>query len=114
MKTLAHLSLLTLILSIAAPVAAESEGTNECSTDDPLVAQGTAIDYASGEEEEKDEAGEESRETARELATRRALETATSHCAGSDGGEPVFVSIDARQDGAVATATVRFFCSESC
>jgi hypothetical protein len=100
MKKLAHISLFALTMLSVLPAASAEPETTECTSNEPAhVAEGTAVN----------EGGDERAE-----AERRAIETATELCQRNADGSPVFIEINTRQSGAVATSTARFFCSESC
>jgi len=100
MKKLVNIALFALtMLSVLSPASAETESI-VCTSNEPAhVAEGTVIDH-------EGDAGAE--------AERRAVDAATELCAASGEGSPLFIEINTRASGVVATSTVHFFCSASC
>jgi hypothetical protein len=100
MKHLVNIALFALTtLSVLSPANAGTESYVCTSNGSAHVAEGTVIDHAG-------DAGAE--------AERRAVDTATELCAANDDGSPIFIEINTRQSGVVASSTARFFCSASC
>ena len=98
LAALVLLPALTVHAAETSPADGEPEVT--CTTTAPEhVAEGTAMS-------EDGSAAEE--------AQRRALATAMERCRSQAEGEPVYLSIESRQVGAVATCTVHFVCSDNC
>lgn len=100
MKKLITISLFCLS-SLFALTTATAQEVVHCTSNAPaLVAEGTAIQSADGDAEAEAEA--------------RAIETAEADCEARDAGRAVFLEVDTRSSGVVATSVVRYVCSARC
>ena len=101
MKKIITISLFCLT-SVAAlsNVAAQAEPIRCISNAPAHTAEGTAIDLDEGQ--------------AASEAERRAIETAKGDCEGREAGMAVFLDVQTRTTGVVATTVARYVCSASC
>ncbi|MEQ9317804.1 MAG: hypothetical protein RIF41_01550 [Polyangiaceae bacterium] len=100
MKKIITISLFCLSSFVALNPAGAQEVVHCISNAPALVAEGTAVETADLDAEAE--------------AERRAIETAEADCEARGVGRAVFLEVDTRSSGVVATSVARYVCSASC